>query len=113
MRRWQRTASIGAMLLATTALTAMAQEETAPPAPALVTLRPGVEVAADEPLALYVQETIVNPRGQFATVIVWVQEADEGFIQLTPCDDMIVRCEEVHMRIEGVAQGEVFTLGGE
>lgn len=91
---------------------ALAQDPVGPAAPPLVTVAPGCEVAGDEPLALCVHETIVNSAGQFAGARVYLQVADEGWTRYTPCDDVIVRCQDRYIRAEGVNQGDVFTLAG-
>lgn len=105
-------AIVFAFALATVTGVTLAQET---PSPAdtvpMVTVRPGVTVPETVPVVVYVNTTIVNDGGQYALVEIHAKPADGPFTQLTPCDDVIVRCDLVPMRIEEPVQGAVFTLG--
>jgi hypothetical protein len=69
-----------------------------------------VQLPADEPLVLWAGETIVTPNGQFAKATVFVQDSEGHWLTLTPCDDIMITCESVPMRIDGVNQGDQFYL---
>jgi hypothetical protein len=69
-----------------------------------------VDLPQDEPLVLWVDTAVVTPAGQFARARVMVQTSEGQWVTLTPCDDLMVACETVAMRIDGVTQGEQFYL---
>ena len=109
----------GCALLLAVALAASAAQaqETPPPEPATqtVTVRPGLTVAPDEPLAVWLASTIVTEDAQGAGVEVWWQDARLGWVRLSPCDGELIVCDPLYGRMEmdGLAQGDVLTLGGE
>jgi hypothetical protein len=74
-----------------------------------------VELPTGEPLVVWAGETLITPGGQFAKVTVFIQDAEGNWITLTPCDDIMITCDPVPMRIDNVTQGEQFylDLGGE
>ena len=90
---------------------ASAQDEDAEPQ--AVQVRPGLTVTDQDAMAGYVIETHVNEHGSFAGIEAWVLDADDGWVQLTRCDNLVVRCEPVTVRMEGVAQGAGFALVAE
>lgn len=106
---------IGILVLAAASaaaiLPARAQETPAPP-PKQVTIRPGLTVTDQDAFAVYVDSTVVNDRGSFAGIEVWIV-TDAGPQRLTVCDDLIVDCAPLHVRMEGVNQGDGFALVGE
>lgn len=88
---------------------ASAQDEPAATEPKQVAVRPGLTVSDQVLGAVYVTETAVNEAGQWAGVEMYVL-GDEGAIRLTPCDDVRVACAPIHIRAEGVNQGDGFPI---
>lgn len=85
-------------------LPAVAQEAP-PPTPKQVTVRPGLTVTDQDVFAVYVTSTTVNEHGQFAGIEVYVV-GEDGPQRLTVCDDVVVACEAITVRAEGVNQGD-------
>lgn len=92
-------------------LPAVAQEAPTP-APKQITVRPGLTITDDSAFAVYVASTTVNDKGQFAGVEVYVI-TDDGPQQLTVCDDVVVPCNPITVRMDGIHQGDGFALVGE
>lgn len=61
-----------------------------------------------EPLALYVRDV----DGDKADVAVMVRTI-EGWMQLTPCDNVDVPCKALNVKAEGVEAGDIFYLNGD
>lgn len=85
-------------------LPAVAQEAPAP-APKQIVVRPGLTITDESAFAVYVKSTTVNEKGQFAGVEVYVI-TDDGPQRLTLCDDLVVPCNPITVRAEGVNQGD-------
>lgn len=85
-------------------LPAVAQETPAP-APKQITVRPGLTITDDSAFAVYVTSTTVNEHGQFAGVEMYVM-TDDGPQRLSICDDLVVPCNPITVRAEGVNQGD-------
>ena len=96
-----------------------AQDEPAEPSPAAET----VEVEANgltytldgtQPLVLYVDQTIVNQEGAFIAPLIWLREANGEFVQLAPCDRIVIPCRALYTRatagLAGAEQGSSFVL---
>jgi hypothetical protein len=64
---------------------------------------------SDELGILYLDEVTVTNDGQFANALVWVQTID-GWVQLSPCDNLRVSCERIPMRVEGAYQSQSFVF---
>jgi hypothetical protein len=67
-----------------------------------------ITVPEGEPLVLYVRSVERNT----ANVAVLVETAD-GYVQLTPCDNVEVVCEDIEVPAEGTQRGDTFFLGSE
>lgn len=77
---------------------------------------PGVaDVDADVPVIFQAKVKIDAPTGSFATGPMCAQvKPDKGFVQVTPCDNVVIMCETMTFRMdETVTQGEVVSLKGE
>ena len=91
---------------------ALAQDETPTPTPEMVTIAPGVQVPRDSLGAIRIDYTIVSDRAQAARYTIWVADSDGRYIRLTRCDDVVIPCDPLTMRAEGVSVGDVLVLEG-
>jgi hypothetical protein len=116
MRNWWGVAAlVAAMVLFPIGLertVVRAQDETPTP-PKQVTVAPGITVAEGEPFVLYVNSTTVNPQGQFADARPYLLLVDGTWTRLTACDDVVVACAPLPIRVADVSQGDTFVLTGE
>jgi hypothetical protein len=67
-----------------------------------------ITVPDGEPLVLWVRS--VDDRTAHAVVLV---ETADGYVQLTPCDNIDVICEDALIPAEGTQQGDTFYLASE
>lgn len=67
-----------------------------------------ITVAPDQPLVLWVREV----SGKTAHVVVLVQTA-AGYVQLTPCDNVAVICQDALVPAAGTQKGDTFYLASE
>lgn len=115
MNRGTMIGVIVGMLLSLTAV-AEAQDTgtgagpTTVPGPA-TQVAPGCAVEGDPLGAVCAEVTVANATGSFVGGAFYIQAADRGWIRLTECDDLIVPCDLVYVRAEGVAQGDGLAIG--
>jgi hypothetical protein len=67
-----------------------------------------ITVPEGEPLVLWVRSV----EGKMAHVVVLVETKD-GYVQLTPCDNVAVVCEDALIPAEGTHEGDTFYLASE
>jgi hypothetical protein len=104
---------LAAVLVSVTALGARAQKPPAPPDTATIAVSRArqITIPNDEALVAYVDETIVTSSGSFARVQVVYQDALHGPTRLTACDDVVVSCQAITMKVGGdTTQGSALVL---
>lgn len=94
--------------------TASAQESTPAPAKQIVSVGAwDYPIQSTEPVLVYVDAQGVNPEGSFVTPLIFLRTED-GYVPLTRCDDVTVRCVPETIRATGVFekahQGQTFSL---
>lgn len=67
-----------------------------------------ITVPEGEPLVLWVRSV----EGKTAHAVVLVETAD-GYVQLTPCDNVEVVCQDADIPAEGTQKGDTFFLASE
>lgn len=115
-----RLIAIAAMLLMVVPAVAFAQDTAAPAPTAVPTERVTVghepypvNLPEDQPLVVWAGVTVSSPSGSFTQASVFVQMSEGQWTKMTPCDDIMILCQTVPMRIDDVVQGEQFYLSAE
>ena len=56
------------------------------------------------------ENTLTNGNGSFGYPTLWVRDERYGWLRMTPCDGVVVACETVVVRAEGLIQGEAIEI---
>ena len=105
-----RIAALAALLVLAGIGTAVAQQS-GPTTSTPMQTDAGCDLPAEALVVVCADSTVVNEHGAFVGGTVFVQLADEGFVQFTRCDDLIIPCTPAFFRAEGTNQGDAMALG--
>jgi hypothetical protein len=108
MPRTYRIGLMAAVLIFTLSVPAIAQDDGDGERVPVYSEPVYITVESNEPLALYVRGVDDN----VASVAVVVKTTD-GWVQLTPCDNIGVPCMNVKVEAAGTREGDIFYLGSE
>jgi hypothetical protein len=91
------------------AISALAQDNGDGVRVAIVSAPTYISVPEGEPLVLWVRSVEDN----ISSAVVLVENADGGYTQLTPCDNVEVICEDAAIPVQGTQEGDTFFLASE
>jgi hypothetical protein len=91
------------------AISALAQDNGDGVRVAVVSAPTYIAVPKGEPLVLWVRSV----EDDIASAVVLVENADGGYTQLTPCDNIEVICEDAAIPAQGTQDGDTFFLRSE
>ena len=100
---------LGLALAGIAAVPALAQES-GPAVSKPARTEAGCELPTEALVVICAESTVVNEHGQFVGGTVFVQLADEGFVQFTRCTPLIMECDPAFFRAEGANQGDAMAL---